>query len=238
MTVNLSIRGLTEIIGGKLQLGSTPPLGGEYEPIGRLVPAGDKLRKGDVVVSQHEVQDAQSVQMDPLSEYCAEESFMGGALGVISARDICPWHGCFSIQVNDLEAAMWQYLERTKDRVAGTTLAVFDERTISPIITQLKQHGIVANTTWRLAWQCLSWQDPEVDRLHVVQVRTRDEFQMAQHFLIGTRDIAIITDHADEDLVAMMQTEEMQGNANVLRNGHDEVLADLLLTKIKARQIA
>lgn len=45
---NLCIRDLVEITGGRLQLGAMPPLGGELEPLGRVVVDCQQVRPGDV----------------------------------------------------------------------------------------------------------------------------------------------------------------------------------------------
>ena len=107
MAIELSIRDLTLITKGKLRLGLTPPLGGEFEPIGRLLHPTDKLRKGDVVIAPLENEyfsEARKENRELEKQDWAESSFATGAFGIISTRDICPWNGCFSIQVDDLEA--------------------------------------------------------------------------------------------------------------------------------------
>ncbi len=248
MTIELSIRDLNELIDGKLRLGSTPPLGGEFEPIGRLVPAGGELRKGDVVVPQFELE---SLEADDecnsgglLSEYCPEESFIGGALGIISSREVCPWSGCFSIQVDDLEGAIWQFLDQVRsqeamqnEKGAGNrlTVAVFDERGESPVIESLRSSGLTSDTNLRLAWQCLQWQPNEEDERTpvIVQVRGSEEYRLAHHLFTGGNNVAIITEYANEELASGMQSEEMEGTTEIISCASDESLTLAVVEKLE-----
>jgi UDP-N-acetylmuramoyl-tripeptide--D-alanyl-D-alanine ligase len=113
----LCLRELSEIIGGRLKLGSMPPLGGDLEPVGRIVADCRLVMPGDVFwslpVSQHD------------GSRFAEEAYSRGAHGaVVAGRQLEPWAGKFSIEVEDTRWALWQLARWTRRRFTGTVIAV------------------------------------------------------------------------------------------------------------------
>jgi UDP-N-acetylmuramyl pentapeptide synthase len=126
-----SIQELAEIVGGRLRLGDMPPLGGVWEPTGRVTVDAQSINDGDVLL-------ATAVNL-AANRCCIDEAFQRGALGVIAAGKIIePWAGKFSIQVDDAQWALWQlarssrqHFDRRVIAVAGhvgksTTIAMID----------------------------------------------------------------------------------------------------------------
>ncbi len=115
-----SIQQLAEVVGGRLRMADLPPLGGEWEPIGRIVADADEVRVGDVLLATPE-----ELQADP---FCAEQAYDHGALGIITAgRGVEPWAGKFSIEVDDAQWAMWQLARHGRQQFDGRVIAVTGE---------------------------------------------------------------------------------------------------------------
>ena len=114
---NLSIGELAEIVGGRLRLGSMPPLGGEIEPVGRLAVDSGALRPGEVFWALPQPgQDAAC---------SAQEALARGAAGVVVAgRRVEPWAGTFSIEVDDAKWALWQLARATRGKLRGNVVAI------------------------------------------------------------------------------------------------------------------
>jgi len=111
------IRDLTETIGGRVQFGSLPPLGGDFEPVGRFVCDVREIQPGDVwwalETSEHD------------SASRAEEAYLRGALGVVvQGRHVEPWAGKFSVLVEDVRWALWQLAGAARRRFRGSLIAV------------------------------------------------------------------------------------------------------------------
>ena len=119
------------------------------------------------------------------------------------------------------------------------TVAVFDERSESPIINNLRSSGFTQNTSLRLAWQCLQWQPSEEngDVPVIVQVRTSQEYRLAHHLFTGQDSVAIITEHANEELASGMQSEEMEGNTEIVSRASDESLTLAVVEKLRNGRI-
>jgi UDP-N-acetylmuramoyl-tripeptide--D-alanyl-D-alanine ligase len=114
---DLCIRELAEIIGGRLRLGAMPPLGGELEPIGRVVADSREVMHGDLfwgmAGSRHD------------GSRFAEEAYIRGAAGaVVSGRRIEPWGGKFAVEVEDSKWALWQLARWMRRRFTGQVVAV------------------------------------------------------------------------------------------------------------------
>ncbi len=93
---NLSIAQLASLVEGQLTFGLMSPLGGECEPVRRLVLPSDEYQPGDVVVDVDQ----------QLARGFAEEVFAKGAMGLIIDRPATPWAGCFVIETANVAAAM------------------------------------------------------------------------------------------------------------------------------------
>jgi hypothetical protein len=102
-TCDLSVGDLAHVLGGCLNLGTMPPLGGAWEPVGRLIAAGQRIQSGDVVMVG--IDQMRNGRGQPLGAVQATCAFAGGALGVISTRGFVePWAGRFSLYVDDATA--------------------------------------------------------------------------------------------------------------------------------------
>ena len=121
MINDLCIRDLAAIIGGSLQLGSMPPLGGELEPICRVVTDTRHVKPGDVFWGLAGERSDGSLM--------AEDAFARGALGVVVAgRHVEPWAGKFTIRVADVNKAFgrltrWMRRHNGHARSATTSAA-------------------------------------------------------------------------------------------------------------------
>lgn len=113
----LCIRDLARITRGELRLGAMPPLGGDLDPVGRIVIDSRQVVPGDVfwglIGRFHD------------GSNFAEEAFARGASGVVVAgRHIEPWAGKFSLQVEDANWALWQLARAVRRRFGGRVIAV------------------------------------------------------------------------------------------------------------------
>src|SRR5690606_538970 len=90
---------LADITGGDLRLGILPPLGGEWEPVHRVVTDSQIVRRGDVFW------DLPRSRSEPGA--CLEEAFARGAVGVVTSRpSVEPWAGAFIVHVQDSHRAL------------------------------------------------------------------------------------------------------------------------------------
>lgn len=113
----MSIQELAEVVGGRMRLSDLPPLGGAWEPIGRIVVDPQRIQPGDVLLALPD-----AVRENPC---CAEQAFDRGALGAIAAgRPVEPWAGRFSIHVDDAQWALWQLARSARQRFDGQVVAV------------------------------------------------------------------------------------------------------------------
>jgi len=115
--MELTIEMLSEIVGGRLRLADMPPLGGLWEPVGKLVTDPAQIAQGDVFLALPGAH-----AQDP---FCAQQAFARGALGVIHAgRPVEPWAGRFSIAVADVPWALWQLARAARNEYEGRVVAV------------------------------------------------------------------------------------------------------------------
>ena len=126
---HLNIGELTNIIDGKLALGSLPPLAGECEPIRRIVVECQDVGPGDVYWAL--------VRRGFDGARLANSAFMRGALGVVVAgQHVEPWAGRFSIVVPDTNTAMLALAENLGN---GASRAAPPPRGRSRTSTQMVQ---------------------------------------------------------------------------------------------------
>lgn len=117
MLRELCLKDLTETVNGELQLGSMPPLGGDLEPVGRIVTDVGRVRPGDVYWALETSSQSLAVR--------AEEAFARDALGaVVSGRRLEPWAGKFSLLVEDPQWALWQLARRIRAQFTGRVIAI------------------------------------------------------------------------------------------------------------------
>jgi len=114
--MELALRDLTDIIGGKPHLGTMPPLAGDAVPVGRIVTDSRQVNAGDVfwalVGPRHDGADF------------ADEAFSRGAAGVVSARLVEPWAGRWCLHVEDTTWALWQLATVARYQFDGNVIAV------------------------------------------------------------------------------------------------------------------
>ena len=134
----LTIRDIAQIAGGVLNLGDMPPLGGELEPVSRVVVDSRDVREGDVFWAM------------PGGEFYAEDAFTRGALGVVAAgRHVEPWAGKFSMRVDDTKWSLWQLAASMRRSFAGEVIAVAgdDRASIRMLIEQALSSGAAGCST-------------------------------------------------------------------------------------------
>jgi hypothetical protein len=118
---NLSIGDLADVVGGRLRLGSLPPLGGCHEPVGRLQTHYERLAAGELFwgLSTAEGNGSQH----------AEAAYMRQAAGaVVEGRGLEPWAGRFSIEVENSRLALWQLAAHVRGQFAGPLIAMLGDR--------------------------------------------------------------------------------------------------------------
>lgn len=116
----LTIRELAETIGGRLSLGSMPPLGGDLDPVGRIATDSRQVQAGELFWG------LKGRRSD--GSRFAEEAFLRGAKGVVvSGRHVEPWAGTFSIEVEDSAWALWQLARSARQAFDGRILAAAGE---------------------------------------------------------------------------------------------------------------
>ncbi|QDU93433.1 Mur ligase family protein [Lignipirellula cremea] len=116
MLNDLCIRDVAAVIGGRLRYGALPPLGGELEPIARIIVDSQSARAGDLYWS---------LPGSAGEGLLAEQAFGAGALGaVVSGRSLEPWSGCFSIEVEDARWAMWKLAAWNRRRFGGRLISI------------------------------------------------------------------------------------------------------------------
>ncbi len=102
--LKICIAQLAEIVDGCLRLASMPPLGGGFEPVGRIVIDCNLVTTGDVYWAL----DGRGYRGATFTQ----QAFANGALGcVVAGPCIEPWAGKFCIQVADTNHAFC-YLAR------------------------------------------------------------------------------------------------------------------------------
>ena len=114
---DIALGELAKEIGGRLSLGTMPPLAGDLTPIGRIVTDSRCVTQGDVfwglVGPHHNGADF------------ADEAFARGAEGVVvSGRHIEPWAGRWSMTVEDTGWSLWRLAARLRKRFDGSVVAV------------------------------------------------------------------------------------------------------------------
>ena len=114
---DFSLRELAEIVSGRLNFGTMPPVDGDALTLGRVVTDSRQVKPDDVfwalAGSQHDGADF------------VDEAFARGATGVVVAgRNIEPWAGRWSLRLDDAEWGLWQLAEATRCRFNGQVIAV------------------------------------------------------------------------------------------------------------------
>lgn len=113
--ISLSLEQLAEIVGGRLTLGSPPPLGGEWDPAGRMVAEIERVQPGDIFwgFAADGEDDARK----------ADEALARGAQGVVVAhRPIEPWAGRFTLRVENTRWAWWKLARHARAEFTGRVI--------------------------------------------------------------------------------------------------------------------
>ncbi len=189
--IGQSIQELAEIVGGRLRLGEMPPLGGAWEPTGRVVVDVASIGEGDVLLASPACMAANGC--------CVDEAFSRGALGVIAAGKVVePWAGKFSIQVDDTQWALWQLARSSRQHfdgrvigVAGhvgksTTIAMIDavlrvDRTGCGFDANISANSEADNIGEQLAAQILGLRDDADYALFELAASAKGELDTAAH---------------------------------------------------------
>jgi len=115
--LKICIAQLAELIEGRLRLATMPPLGGGFEPAGRIVIDSNQVMPGDIYWAL----DGRGHQ----GHLYTQQAFANGAQGcIVSGHGIEPWAGKFCIDVVDSNRAFSDFV-----RCLGNAL----ERKQSPI---------------------------------------------------------------------------------------------------------
>jgi hypothetical protein len=128
---------LAEILQGQLTLGTMPPLGGEWEPVHRVVFESSSVERGDVYwdVANH--------VSSPHATGVVEEAFARGAAGVASCRYIEPWAGAFSVQLADPHHALERLAQWVIIRSKRRRILVVDA--VDGFVTRLLQVLVIGD---------------------------------------------------------------------------------------------
>ncbi len=115
--MKLCIRELVAAVGGRLNLGSMPPVAGDLAPLGRIVTDSRQVKPGDIFWGLRGSRENGS--------HYAEDAFLRGAAGVVVAgRKLEPWAGAFSLEVEDTVEALWKLATAVRRRFRGTVIGV------------------------------------------------------------------------------------------------------------------
>lgn len=131
---------VADITGGQLQLGVLPPIGGRHEPVLRIGTRSDEVQPGDVFWD---------LTGDPnIIGGSAEEAFIRGAAGVVTARrGLEPWAGSFAVVVRDARRALLDLGNWARRRTLGRFVLVSgDEPSLVAHLVSKALAGRMAHT--------------------------------------------------------------------------------------------
>ena len=116
-TCEFCLEELAEIVGGELRLASMPPLGGDCEPVDRVVFDAYQAGPRDVFW--------ETPTTNGSSRPRAEQAFSRGALAAIVQRGgVEPWAGRCVIEVCDARQSLWQLASWMREHYTGKIVAV------------------------------------------------------------------------------------------------------------------
>ncbi len=179
---------LARAIRGSLNLGGMPPLGGEMQPVRRVIIDSRTARPGDVFF------DVPAIRAS--GEGCwPEEAFARGAAGVVSSvRNLEPWAGAFAIHVDDPQLALLRLARRARSQWQGPVISI-----IAP------EHGLAARclaaltasrpspllrSRWELAVHCC--RRPSLARAHTLQLDPATPWEISRLLPLCRPDILVI----------------------------------------------
>ena len=131
----LCLRDLARIVDGNLCLGQLSPLGGDLEPVARIVTNSLQVLPGEVyratVTQNHNVADF------------ADLAFSRGAAGVVVAgRNVEPWAGKFTLLVNDANQALTTLERWARQRFTGKLILVARGLSSREVILGAREAGM------------------------------------------------------------------------------------------------
>lgn len=113
---NLTLHQLHEIVGGRLRLATLGPRDGEWTRVARIGTDSRQLQPGEVFwAMQGRTHDGAAF---------TESAFARGASGVIAAKYVQPWPGCWALQVDDGREALYRLVRFHRDKFCGQLVAV------------------------------------------------------------------------------------------------------------------
>ncbi|MCA9177235.1 MAG: hypothetical protein KDB14_22255 [Planctomycetales bacterium] len=105
---------LADIVAGRLRLGSMPPLGGRWEPVGALATACEEVRAGSLFWA---------LESAGQGAHRLEEAFIRGATGaVLAGRPATPFDGAFLIEVDDATEALCRWARSRRTSYEGAVV--------------------------------------------------------------------------------------------------------------------
>lgn len=125
--MELSIRDLVSVTGGRLVMSSLPPLGGSLEPIESVSFDSRKCGKGSLFWSLTGTTSCMPSWASCSDETFADHAFSNGALGVVvTSRPIEPWAGGFALHVKENAEALGRFAQWNRSRFLGPVVVVID----------------------------------------------------------------------------------------------------------------
>jgi UDP-N-acetylmuramoyl-tripeptide--D-alanyl-D-alanine ligase len=157
---------LSKAIDGQLCFGSLPPLGGHYEPAGRIVTDVERVQEEDVFWAL------------PGRQQFAEQAFIRGASGVIvCGRHVEPWAGKYSIQVDDSYAALERLARWSRAQFAGTLISVAGKADVSTTTRAIRT--LLSN--WFVGPRTENQTTDQIESLlRLAQLSSTDDFEIFQ----------------------------------------------------------
>ena len=177
----LTIESLAEIIGGRLRMADLPPLGGMWEPLGRILTRNEDIAPGDVLFVLPEL-----LQLNPC---CVHEAFDRGALGIVHAgKAVEPWAGRFSIGVDDVSLTLTHLARWLRSDFNGRVVAVAGsvgktltcaliDAVLSPAALSPWQNSCQINET--LCEQMIRWETDQQYGIAEIQTAGGDSLHVA-----------------------------------------------------------
>ena len=203
--MTMSIRDVTELVGGQLQFGPMPPLDGNLETIGRILPNCQNVKPRDVVLW---CQDQQP------RDCFLEEAYARGGLGIIAQRPVTPWAGRFSLLVDDTRYVLRRLAWWRGKQLRGHRIVIVDPLAPSPtyhLLCQILQQEAseIEYATWHASDDSMLWQiiglDPagENTLVHVTELPKSSEWHeaYAADVVILCPDTALPVDRSIQECV-------------------------------------
>jgi len=214
MPYDLCIRDLSAVAGGALRLGSMPPLGGDLEPISRIVVQVQDVQKGDVFWALGGTENA----------YEAELAYARGAIGVVvSGRCVEPWAGAFSLEVADTRWALWKLATWNRQRFEGRLIALTGGA--SSIVGGILEDVLASQLT---GCRPTPNADGETNLLlSLIEIEPHAEFAILELTGNTTGDIKAVSDLCRPHIAVVLGAVEQDKSTNIAHAGDCAVIHSL-----------